>query len=171
MTLSNCLPGARLFLLVGVTVLVWALALLAWSSWKGTILPGEEDASPEEARQAALEQKFQGITQRARRKQRVAEEVLAGRLTLLEAAALFRALDHGPPEFHWGRFRASWPGKNDDERHCQEAIHWVYLALRDTNPGNAEALRQDLNTQLSEHQRLGPLRLCRISELPPWIDD
>jgi hypothetical protein len=171
MTLIHCLPGARPLLLVGVAVLGAALALLVRASWKGGLLPGGPNASAEEARQAGPEQKLQGMSRRSKRKWRVTREVLAGRLTLLEAAALFRALDHAPPAFPWDCFRATWPGNSDDERHCHELIFWVYLSLSDTDRCQAEVLRQRLDTQLSEHQRRGPLRLCRISELPPWVDD
>jgi hypothetical protein len=170
MILLNRLPGARPVLSVGVAVLVGGLALLAWS-WKGEILPDEPDASSEEARQADLEQRLQGVAQRIKRKQRVTDELAAGRLTLLRAAALFRALAHAPPAFNWNRFRTTWPGNSDDERHCQEVIDWVYKTLRVTDRCKAEALRQDLDRQLGEHQRQGPLRLDRISELPPWVDD
>ena len=173
MTLINHLPGARplLLLFVGVAVLAGALALLARSSWKGDGLPGGQNTSSEEARQASLEQKVQATFRRLKRKQRVIGEVLAGRLTLLEAAALFRALDRGPPALDWDRFRDSWPGNSDDERHCRAVIGWAYKTLGYNDLCKAEACRQDLDRQLSEQQRLGPLRLCPISELPPWIDD
>jgi hypothetical protein len=171
MTLINCLPGARPLLLVGVAVLVGALALLARSSWKGDVLPDGQNISSEEARQADLDQKIQLVSLRLKRKQRVTDEMLAGRLTLLEAAALFHALDLAPPAFNWDNFRISGPGNSDDERHCQEVIDWVTRTVGGTDRCEAEALRQDLDRQLSEHQRRGPLRLRQINELPPWIDD
>jgi hypothetical protein len=150
--------------------LVGALALLA-SSWQGEILPDETNASSEETRQAYLDQRMQAVVQRNHRKQRVIDELVDGRLTLLKAAALFRALAHAPPAFDWDRFRTVRPGNSDDERHCQEVIDWVYLTLRGTDLCKAEALRQDFDRQLGEHQRLGPLRLDQIRELPSWIDD
>jgi hypothetical protein len=169
MTPIKCLPGGRPCLFVGVTVLVGALALPARTSWPGDDLPDGQGSSEERVRQANLEQKVQATARRIRRKQRVSQEVLAGRLTLLEAAALFRALDHAPPEFKWDHFRASTPADSDDERHCHEVIHWVSNTVR--HPCEAEALRQDLDTQRSEYRRLGPLRLRQINELPPWLDD
>ena len=80
MLLITSLSGIRPLQLVGVAVLVGSLALLAWS-WKGEILPDEPDASSEEARQADLEQRLQGVAQRIKRKQRVTDELAAGRLT------------------------------------------------------------------------------------------
>jgi hypothetical protein len=172
MTLIHRLPGARPLLLVGVAVLVGALALLARSSWKGALLPGGPNASSEEAREADLEQKSQETLLRIKRKHRVAQELWAGRLTLLEAAALFRALDRGPPAFNWEHFRNSRPGNSDDERYCHVVIDWVYYDARhEMGPCKAEALRQGLDAQLREHLRRGPVRLRQLSELPPWIDD
>jgi hypothetical protein len=155
-----------------VAVLVGALALLARSAWKGALLPGGQNAPAEEAREADLEQKSQETLLRIKRKHRVARELWAGRLTLLEAAALFRALDHGPPALNWVHFRKSWPGSSDDERHCHIVIDWVfYNARHEMCPCQAEALRQGLDAQLREHLRRGPVRLRQLSELPPWIDD
>jgi hypothetical protein len=171
MLLMTCLPGIRPLELVGVAVLVGALALLACSLRDGEIHPGEPTVSSEEARLAEMEERLQAIAQRVKRRQRVTDELVAGRLTLLEAAALFRALDRAPPAFNWDIFRLYTPGNSDDERHCHEVIAWVYLTLRVTDQCKAEALRQDLDRQLGEHQRLGPLRLDEIRELPSWIDD
>jgi hypothetical protein len=171
MLLITSLSGIRPLLLVGVAVLVGALALLARSSWKGGDLPGGQNISSAEALRAELEQNLQDAMRRSQRKQRVTDRVLAGRLTLLEAAALFRALDHDATGFNWDVFSYTWPGNSDDERHCHEVIAWVYETLRYADLCKAEASRQDLTRQLSKHLRRGPLRLGPISELPPWIDD
>jgi hypothetical protein len=101
----------------------------------------------------------------------VAQAVLARRVTLLEGAAYFRALNHQPPDFDWDIFRAIRPGDNDDERHCHEVIHWVYLALEDSDPCQAEAMRARLSAELDDHLRRGPIRLREISELPAFIAD
>jgi hypothetical protein len=170
MTPIKWLPGARPLLLAGVAVLVGALALLAPASWQGDSLPGGRGYPSEQLRLAAHEQNLRDSALRLRRKQRVSDEVLAGRLTLLEAAALFRALDHGPPPFHWDHFRISRSGNSDDERHCKELIDWVDWTQRKTDPARAEALRKDLRAELSEHLGRGPLRLPHISELPAFID-
>jgi hypothetical protein len=171
MLLMTCLPGIRPLQLVGVAVLVGALALLAYLSRDGAFLPGEPTVSSERARLAELEEKLQVFVQRVKRKQRVTDELVAGRLTLLEAAALFRALDLATPAINWDIFRASTPGNSDDERHCHEVIDWVFVTLRVSDLYKAETLRQDLDRQLGEHQRLEPLRLDEIRELPSWIDD
>jgi hypothetical protein len=168
MTLISRLPGAGLLLPVGVTVLVGAVVARAW--WRGDILPGEREDRSERLRQVEMEQKLRAIVCRNKRKHRLALAVLAGRVTLLDGAAYFRALDHQPPVFNWSHFRDRWPGDSDDERHCHEVIHWVYLALSDEDPCQAEVMRARLRAELSERVCRGPLRLREISELPAFVD-
>jgi hypothetical protein len=170
MTLIHRLPGARLVLLVGVAALVAALALVAPAWWPEDILPGGGGDRSEIVRQAEMEHKLRAFTCRNKRKHRLAVAVLAGRVTLLDGAAYFRALDHQPPEFNWSHFRAHWPGDSDDERHCHEVIHWVYLAQGDSNPCLAAAMRARLRAELRAYLRRGPLCLREINELPPFVD-
>jgi hypothetical protein len=169
MSLIKRVPGAKLLLCVGVAGLVGALALVAPAWWED-IRPCERENTAERVRNASLEQKLQAILCRNKRKHRLAEAVLAGRVTLLDGAAYFRALDHQPPEFNWSHFRDRWPGDSDDERHCHEVIHWVYLALLNSDRCQAEAVRARLSTELSDHLRRGPLRLRGVSELPVFLD-
>jgi hypothetical protein len=171
MTLINRLPGARLLLHVGIAALVGALSLLAWVCWKDDLFPGGPGSDSEERRRDHLEQKCRALSRRLKRKHRLAQAVLARQVTLLEAAAYFRALNHQRPDFHWDQFRAVTPGDSDDERHCHEVIHWVHLAIADTDPCLAEAERANLSSELSDHLRRGPLRLSEISELPAFLDD
>jgi hypothetical protein len=170
MTLINRVPCARLFLSVGITVLVGALALLAWVWWKDDICPGRRGPHSEEVRLTHLEQTRRALFRRLKRKHRVTHAVLARQVTLLEAAAYFRALNYQPPDHNWDQFRTRWPGDSDDERHCHEVIHWVYLAMTDTDPCLAEAVRANLDGELSAHLRRGPLHLREISELPAFVD-
>jgi hypothetical protein len=73
------------------------------------------------------------VLDRLYRKRAVTQELLAGRLGLLEAAARFRALDGASPSFHRGRFRAAYPG-GDEERHCREVIARVETELGGADP-------------------------------------
>jgi hypothetical protein len=171
MTLINRLPGARLLLHVGIAALVGSLALLARVWWKGDIFPGQPGYHSQEVSLDHLEQKCRALLRRQKRKHRVVQAVLARQVTLLEAAAYFRALNHQPPDFASDIFRAIRPGDSDDERHCHEVIHWVYLALRGSDPCQAEAMRARLSAELGDHLRRGPLRLREISELPAFIAD
>jgi hypothetical protein len=86
----------------------------------------------------------------------------AGRLTLLGAAARFRALDLAPPAFHWKAFRAAFRGDSDEERHCREVIAWVEMELEQTDPCLALATRARLVAELEQHLKRG----LRLSDVP-----
>src|SRR5262249_8804642 len=86
-------------------------------------------------------------------------ELLAGRLTLLEAAARFRALDRAPPAFDWEVFRSAYPGDSDEERHCRKVIGWVEVELNQTDPCLALATCARLLGQLEKLRRRGRLRV------------
>jgi hypothetical protein len=169
MTLIDRLPWARPLLLVGAAVLM-ALALLTRPQWKRDTLPAASAPDGEEVREADLEQEVRDVHRRLTRKERVAQAVAAGRVTLWEAAAYFRTLNHQPPPFAWARFRAAWPGDSDDLRHCHEVIGWVYLTTRRTDARRAEAVRASLSAKLSGRLRRGPVRLAEISELSAFLD-
>src|SRR5262245_13847278 len=61
--------------------------------------------------------KREAILARVSARAAIVDEILTGRMSLLEAAARFRDLDRGPPPILWDRFRAYYPGDSDDERH------------------------------------------------------
>jgi hypothetical protein len=169
MTLINRLPGARSLLHVGIAALVGALVLLT-RVWWNDIVPGGRGPDSEEVRRAQQDETCRAIFRRLKCKYQVVQAVLARQVTLLEAAAYFRALNHQPPAFDWDTFRALRPGDSDDERHCHEVIHWVYLAVTETDPCEAEAVRANLSGELSDHLRRGPIRLRETSELPAFMD-
>jgi hypothetical protein len=78
--------------------------------------------------------------------------------SLLEAAARFRDLDHGPPPIRWDRFRLSYPGASDDERHSREVIGFVSARVEDQGePGREQVLR--LEATLQAHLERGTLWL------------
>jgi hypothetical protein len=76
------------------------------------------------------------MLERLQAKQQVIEDLVEGRVALLEAAARFGA--------------AQAVGVEDGLRLCQAVIGWAHLALRD-RPEKAEALSQELEEQLEEH--------------------
>jgi hypothetical protein len=167
--------GGRAVLLVGVAVL-GALVLLTRGWQQGDILPGWQGPDAEQAR-LEFEQRAPALHRRMQRKQRVVQAVLAGRVTLLEAAAYFRALDREGPSYNWDYFRARWPGDSDDERHCHQVLDFVYLQMGGSNgspaePVNcmAEAARTKLRAELDEHLRRGQLRLPEVTEFPAFLE-
>jgi hypothetical protein len=58
-------------------------------------------------------------------KQRTADEVAAGRLTLAGAAARFGELNRANPVFRTDLWRLRWPGETDEERVCRDVIFWA----------------------------------------------
>jgi hypothetical protein len=125
----------------------------------------EEDLCRAFELRVALERKSTGTIARIATKVEVSKQVLAGELTLLEAAALFRAADQQPPVFLWEEFRRAFPGATDEERHCREVIVWVERVQSKKDPCLAEATRVALEAQLAEQLKRGPLRLPEASKL------
>ncbi|HJZ60370.1 MAG TPA: hypothetical protein VKE74_35830 [Gemmataceae bacterium] len=80
-------------------------------------------------------------------KQQAVAGVIAGRLTLLEAAARFRAAGGGPVEA-------------DGEAVCRSVIGWVHLALSE-RPERAEEVSARLESELQSYIGRARLLACR----------
>jgi hypothetical protein len=106
------------------------------------------------------------ILRRVLEKDRLAGEVIEGRLSLAEAAARYRDLDEQSPEFRWREFRESHPGASDDERHCRAVIGFVRAELPG-RPGGDPALVGRLETELLDLLGRGDFRLPRPDTPPP----
>src|SRR5262249_39287585 len=106
------------------------------------------------------------VTRRVSEKDRLAGEVIGGRVSLVEGAARYRDLDEHPPAFCWREFREVYPGASDDERHCRAVIAHVRAELPN-RPGADPALVGRLETELHDLLRRGDLRLPRPDTPPP----
>jgi hypothetical protein len=111
---------------------------------------------------------------RSQAKEVVAREVIAGRRSLLQAAALFRELDRLPPgPFDLARLdgadaAAPIPGRTDDERYCRHVLAWVRTILNDAPPGRTEATVAQLGAEFHDVlRREGTVRLPDPSTLEP----
>ena len=95
---------------------------------------------------------------------RMAQEVAAGRLSLLEAAAGFKALDANPPP-GWV-FAEREPGLSDEEYYCRRVIGFVGGALP---PEQADPAIPRLQADLEARRRDGTLHLpdAPAAFLPP----
>jgi hypothetical protein len=162
------LLGVRVVLLLGVAAL-GTLVLLARGWRHRDIVSGEPVPQPEKVR-LELEQKLRALNRRNLGKHRVVRAVLAGQVTLQEAAAYFRALDREGPPVRWDLIRAHWPGSSDDERYCHQVIWWAYWEGAESNELHAAAVRDNLLAELDEHLCRGPLRLPDLNRLSPSID-
>ena len=100
----------------------------------------------EQRRTGELDARLARILQHTSIKEEIAARVLAGRLTLHEAAARFHELHAEAPDFNWTAFRRIVPGRSDEERHCRLVIAYAQ-ALAD-RPGEAEAIGARLGAEL-----------------------
>jgi hypothetical protein len=90
------------------------------------------------------------IKERIVAKEQVVRDLLAGRLTLLEAAAWFRRLNIEPPEYP-GTPPDCFPGRTENERYCRQLIQWVNVETREWAPSHAEEVRCRLEWELDVH--------------------
>jgi hypothetical protein len=165
MKLIPCVSGIRPLQLAIVAVLVGAVVLLVREG--ADRLRRQQDACAEEVRRGAeIEQCVLGVQRRVAEKERLVHVLLAGQLTLLEAAACFRLLDHEPPELDWKTFCLLHAGESDEERHCREVIDHVHAVLIGTDRDGADCICECLRAELRQHSQEGPL--C-LQELPPRL--
>jgi hypothetical protein len=95
-----------------------------------------------------------GILARTRAKARMAHEVIAGRLSLLQAAAAFRDLDE-----RWPRAVNPWaafPDASEDESYCLKVIGYVDT---EAPSDRASPLTRRLHVELDAMLRNGTLHL------------
>jgi WD40 repeat protein len=122
-------------------------------------VPGTGDGLDPDARRGRQnDEQCRAIRRRIEAKNRLAAEVIDGRLTLLEAAARFRDLDREPPPFDRDAFRCSYPGASDDELLCREVIFFVRVEQR-RRPGTDAGIVARLEAELNERLGRGNLRL------------
>jgi hypothetical protein len=98
-------------------------------------------------------------------KKRIADDVAAGRRTLVEAAALFGALNRLPPtaldpsigDAQYSQMPA--PARTDEERLCRQVITWVENILLREAPDRAEPVVTRLREEYAAALCGGPIRL------------
>jgi hypothetical protein len=140
------------------------LGLVAWRRFqgdparypdtvRGSLVTGEAD----------IDLRVAETGRRIRRKTAALAEVVQGRRTLFEAAALFRALDQGGSSFQWARLRERFPGGSDEERHCRQVLHWLDSPYFVADPGERARLIERLKRDLEEAVRKGRVRLPEVS--------
>jgi hypothetical protein len=100
-----------------------------------TIDPGEEDLA---------------VQRRILEKNRVAQELIDGRLTLVEAAAIFRRLNAMPP-CSAGSLAHYCAGDSEAERLCRQVILWARTLAAGQSPYLADVTAARLEEELSRH--------------------
>ena len=127
-------------------------------------VPDRQAEKPATARTAAalstedLDPRLESTQRRAYAHSRIARDLIAGRLTLLEAAEHFRDLNHGAPPIDWTVWRERFNGSTDDERHCRQVIQAVDLELRDDREQGAAVVGR-LKAELRARAADGMLKL------------
>jgi len=159
--LAALAAGFCLLLTVGVVGL--------WGLGPFTEAATAEGAAPTSEQ---LRARLEAAQQRLERRTAVAEDLLAGRLALLDAAAQMRALSRANPDFRWESFRWTFPGRNDDERHCRQAIAALHAFPTD-DPARLLRTVQRLEAELARHLARGPIRLSggsrKVTPVPPVL--
>jgi hypothetical protein len=144
----------RLLVPLGAAALLaGALCVCGGQPW-GSIrpLPAGEQADYADI----LEERRQAVLRRHHYQERVVRELAAGRRTLLEAAARFRALSLADTTLE-RPLHDTYPAATEEERLCRWVIAYLQTTLR--NEDGTAGLVTRLETELGEHIRQGGLRL------------
>jgi hypothetical protein len=110
------------------------------------------------SRQQLLESQDRAVLESIAAKEVLLPEVVAGRMTLAEAANRFRAMDAQNPCFRWATFRESHPGQSEAECYGHAVIDAVRAYLKD-RPVEARAVSRRLEAELSQRLQASELRL------------
>jgi len=105
-------------------------------------------------RDEAVARRYAVSLQRTHAKQAIIDDLIAGRLTLVEAARRF-ILVNETPVICQDDYRAIYPGRSDGEKACRQVLRWVESHLETLTPSQADALRRRLDAEWHEGLRLG----------------
>jgi hypothetical protein len=83
-------------------------------------------------------------------RRRVGESLLAGELTLFEAAAWFGYLNNHPPDCRCEPW-SGWPGDSEGERLCRMVLSWIDDRHGLSGPAERPAVVERLKKELEEH--------------------
>ncbi len=145
--------GALCALLAGLFVGAWNVVpgLPSWDD-----LTAIRDAAE---RRQCQQRQLRLLHRRLEGKTRACDELLAGRITLLETAARFRDLCLVGPPFPWDHFHDIEPGQTEDERFCDLVIAWAEGRVGEESQEVQDAVLGRLHEELERHKREGTLHL------------
>ena len=135
------------FLFLPAAALVVGAGTLWWQRAHRSGVARSDSLPALVTRQERLQRQLEGIQKRMRAKQAVVLEVIAGHLTLRQAAARFQEVDADKPALELAYWRINYPGDTDEERYCCTVLRSVEMELSH-NPQQAQALRQRLEVEL-----------------------
>jgi hypothetical protein len=146
----------RLFCGVGVCVALF-LSFARWSfDWSEDLVPAKDrdgdriSMQVERDREARLEEQFEELNARIAAKDRIADRLLAGEMTLAEAAAYFGRL-YERAGLLTDALRA-YRGSSAGEILCRQVIAWVDNKVRsEQSPEEAERVVHRLEAESRRH--------------------
>jgi hypothetical protein len=106
----------------------------------------------ESDRSAQLDRRDVLILSRLNGKNEIVRQLLAGKLTLWQAAARFQRLNEEPTEMKDLSYRQAFPGATAGESACRQVLHWVETELAGDQAADRAVLRR-LQAELDERLR------------------
>ena len=145
------------------------LAVLSFTASLTVILdpsPSESDEPHQLLSSEAERDASEVIPLRITAKFQIARAVIAGRLSLLQAAALFGSLNQVSPELVDLPWRACFPADTDEQRLCRQVLQYVRSELAEA-PKRREAVMARLEADSKEE--LGKEGTNRRPNLLVWV--
>jgi hypothetical protein len=97
-----------------------------------------------------LTRQAQAALERMNKKEKIAEMVISGEMSLIEGAAWFRAFHREPHAWHVPTCPP--PGPKEGEGWCRVVVDWIDTYVRfHQSPSQAEAIRDRLEAELQTH--------------------
>ena len=143
-----------------VVLVVW---LLVWAGGRALELAGFPLSQAEAERARERENERRRTFQRVEKRHETVDAVIAGRMSLTEAAAIFRELNQQSPAFNEGLFRRCYPGDFDEERTCRQVIAFV-RSEREHYPGVEDEVVRYLEAELRTCLMRGKLQLPELGK-------
>jgi hypothetical protein len=141
-----------------------ALAVVSFAASISVIVdhsPSKPDEPVECLSSGAERQALEVVLLRTTAKSRIARDVIAGRLSLLQAAALFGALNEVSPQSQSESYRCRFSQDTDEELLCRQVLGYVGCDL-DEEPDRREAAMVRLEADFKEQRKNGAIRLSEV---------
>jgi hypothetical protein len=144
-----------------LTICIGALFVHSQSGWQNQAsLPEDDVPSATKAPRDDLDLRLAAAHRPSEARKRIARQVLAGKLSLLQAAVRYQDLNESYDDFCWEDFRTRYPGATDDEHACRQVIEFVKIELSD-HPQLSGLTVTKLEQELESLLRDGKVHLPR----------
>jgi len=138
------------FVALVIAGVLGAIGTFLYLNWNGSQDSSHSCLQEQQRLSRELDTRLADVAQRNAAKEAIAEEVIAGRMGLFEAAAHYRALDAQQPNFNIEAFRLFVSGNSDEERYCRSVLVRVRVLYP---PISDEDLGAPLEMELEAHLR------------------